>query len=296
MAMTTTTTTTRIAKELRLKTTSADQDKAYALVEAHNVGKNYIDDHDNSRFVMISNGKKSKMFTLWSFFSLRITQPYQYIANLSTDLVTAVEKTIEKYPSLPIQIDQDQVLSKDENNAWMFLTFGKYKGHHIDDVIADDSSYSKWLLDNNMKRCYEDQLPMGKLGKYIIGKDDEIMTIYKEYRQEKAEKLSENMTGIYVGVVGEKSKFDLTVKKVITITNSLYGDSELFIMEDKDGNSTIKFGTINVKFIVDKDDDANEVKVGDRVQFTGMVKAHKLSTSSNLGEKQTTIGRLSKFK
>jgi len=294
--MTATTTTTRKAKELNLKTTSADQDKAYAIIDAHNVGKSMIDDHGHSRYVLISNGKKSKMFTLWSFFSMRIFNPHQYITNLSNDLVTAVEKTIERYPNMPIQVDQDQVLSKDENNAWMFLTFGKYKGLHIDDVIADDSSYSKWLLDNNMKRCYEEQLPMGKLGKYIIGRSDEIMAIYKEYRQEKAKEVTLELDDNYLGTIGEKSKFDLTIEKIIPMRNSLYGDSELFIMKDKDDNTAIKFGTINVKFIVGKEEGAVEVKVGDRVQFTGMVKAQKLSISSNLGEKQTTIGRLSKFK
>lgn len=83
-------------------------------------------------------------------------------------------------------------------------------------------------------------------------------------------------TNNFLGIVGEKYPF--TWLKIIDIKCGVgtYGYWQLYFMEDKYGNSVIKFGEINEKYIIEKNtqEKSDYVEIGDVVAFNGMVKSH----------------------
>lgn len=113
---------------------------------------------------------------------------------------------------------------------------------------------------------------------------------YKAERDanKKSELEQKQATSTYLGTIGEKSKFvNLTIKKIHGF-DTAFGWSNVYNMEDPDGNVIIKFGTISDKFVIGDD---KEVKVGTILSFTADIKDHKEYN----GVKQTTIGRCSKL-
>jgi hypothetical protein len=68
-------------------------------------------------------------------------------------------------------------------------------------------------------------------------------------------------------------------------------------MEDKDGNIITKAGKINNRYIYIKGqgNTDDEIEVGDILKFSSDVRDHNISIKYPIGEKQTKIGRISKF-
>lgn len=96
-------------------------------------------------------------------------------------------------------------------------------------------------------------------------------------------------SNVHIGTVGEKSVFECTVID-FKEGQGTYGDWQLFIMEDKAGNSISKFGAMDVKFIDEQPDDYSYI--GAKVRFTAMVKSHEVRNKRNV----TMLGRLSMVK
>lgn len=283
----------KFPKKIQVLTTDEELDMGHNMIEKYNIGKTPNFDGHHVRYAFISVGQKTKLFTLWTFSSIRFHKPESFITSLSNNFVVAVEKAIEycNKSNLPIYIDQEEVFSKEENHYWKFLTFGKYKGRHIDELLVEDIRYTKWLLDNNLKRWHHGY-GIGELGKYIVGIRDNINTLYKEYNEIIALENSEDSDLSYVGIVGEKYKFEVEVIKVIDL-----GEYKFYKMKDINNNIIVKSGRINQRYISEKgkDNTGYNVEVGDKLKFTSDVRNQYIDKKYNLGEKQTKIGRLSKF-
>jgi len=92
----------------------------------------------------------------------------------------------------------------------------------------------------------------------------------------------------HIGTTGEKTAFEnVTIKKIKGFETE-FGWSNVYNLEDETGNTFVKFGTINKKFLVD---DKDTVEEGSVLSFTADIKKH----GEFNGVKQTTLGRLSKF-
>ena len=110
----------------------------------------------------------------------------------------------------------------------------------------------------------------------------------KRQREEKRKNELENQNSNYIGTIGEKSKFINVEVKSIRSFQTDFGYSNIYNLEDVEGNQIVKFGTISEKFLIEGD----EIIVGSKLSFISDVKDHK----SFKDIKQTTIGRLSKLK
>jgi len=120
----------------------------------------------------------------------------------------------------------------------------------------------------------------------------------KQRVRDEAEKLrlanAQNLN--FVGEIGQKSELVLKITGVKT-GNGQYGTWQLWTMEDENGNKFKKFGQISEKHIIqeapDKQNDGNSgVAEGDTIQVLAEIKKHE----EYRGEKQTTLGRMSKSK
>ena len=105
---------------------------------------------------------------------------------------------------------------------------------------------------------------------------------YFQYKIKQSEPVSN-----YVGTVGEKVNMELTVTGVSGF-NGAYGWTNVYKMVDSNNNQVTKFGTINSKFLVS----GNTIEEGSVLRFKAEIKKHE----EFRGKKQTTIGRVSKFK
>lgn len=115
---------------------------------------------------------------------------------------------------------------------------------------------------------------------FDIGFTAWIVDAYLKYVKSLSEPISE-----YVGEVDEKVKIEATITLISVIYNE-WGSSNLYKMVDSKGNVFSKFGTINIRYSIDK-----EIKEGSVLKMTAVVKKH----NEFRGKKETLLGRISKY-
>ena len=91
----------------------------------------------------------------------------------------------------------------------------------------------------------------------------------------------------HIGEIGQKIPMELTIVNIHNFEGG-FGNTNAYNMVDSNGNYVTKFGVINVRYLTS----GNKVCVGSKVRFNATIKKHDLFN----GVKQTTIGRVSKFK
>jgi hypothetical protein len=91
----------------------------------------------------------------------------------------------------------------------------------------------------------------------------------------------------HLGKVGQKLPMELTILNVHSFEGG-FGNTNVYNMIDSEGNYVTKFGVINDRYLTS----GKKVSVGSKVRFNATVKKHDQFN----GSKQTTIGRVSKFK
>jgi hypothetical protein len=129
--------------------------EAYDIVNAHNAAVNpngysvNDKDHVSSYYIISVTGSKNCYYTLYSYNNHCISpnaKPWQYITNLSTDLLEAVNKICTgrgKIVRLEIQ-DNFNI----NNIAPTCFQFGKYAGQPISEVYNRDPKYILWAAFN----------------------------------------------------------------------------------------------------------------------------------------------------
>ena len=113
------------------------------------------------------------------------------------------------------------------------------------------------------------------------------MKLSQDIKNQKAEKSAKL---IFIGTVGEKEKLEnLTVVNVSGFEGS-FGWTNVYRLQDSNGNVFTKFGTINQRFLTE-DSPTENIEQGAIVSFTAEIKKH--DTYRDI--KQTVLGRLSKI-
>ena len=205
-------------------------------------------DYKTGYFYIDVSGRYSVYYTLWKE-SLRSSQ---FISNLSTDFMTAVEKAKKAAGRIPVIIDRTGT------KAGMFqaakseiFSGGKHRGQTIGEVFVEDPTYIVWLSrDFN----YKGNDPIMK---------EKILYYTKLYYETVANKNREKSLSNYVGEVGEKIEIQAEVfaaKKVPSqYNNKLQMQCKLI---DENGN---KYKVYDI---------GKDVKDGDTVKLTAKVKKH----------------------
>lgn len=187
-------------------------------------------------------------------------------------------------------------MSKDEYELYLIEIDNYYKAVSSE----DDSFYKEFIdfvefnyMDNNFLYNAYIFIKNGFINtdniEYIVSACSMLQgkKSYLEYKNNKDNQKTNPID--YVGVVGEKMKLEnLTVKK-ISGYESQYGYVNIFTLEDENGNSFVKFGELNPKFLIDG---TTEVKEGSKVSFIAEIKEHREFN----GKKQTVLGRFSQIK
>jgi hypothetical protein len=281
----------KVPQKIQKITTEEEQIIAIDFINTHNKNLSNTTKQGDIYYAYISVGSQHKMFTLWTYFSLRKFKPDNFITILSNNLVLAVQKAIERYPNIPIHLDAEEVYRREEDEAWKFLSFGKYKERHIDEIIIEDPEYAVWLLKENTNRSNEGKR-LSKLGVYLVQHSNYIWDVWKSYRTHQAEEVVKTSTKNFIGKIGEISQFEVVVKSIKD-----FSEFYVYRMEDKDGNIIIKVGKLFDCFISQKGENktSTTIEVGDTLKFSAKVKNHEISIRYPIGEKQTKIGDIYKY-
>lgn len=101
---------------------------------------------NHTSYYIISTGDKAAQLTLWSYNSVRMFKPYQYITNMPNDPQACFDKLKSKYGS-DVCVMIDQVTQNDRAQSYKVLKFGKHKGEHIESVIENDLDYAVWMYE-----------------------------------------------------------------------------------------------------------------------------------------------------
>ena len=262
----------------------------------------------DDKYAIISVGEETKTFSLWEYYSKRAINPCKYIMDIAGGVVNAVMVGHEHYPKLPIYLKTDKSYNRSETERWKYLAFGKYSGHHIDDIIVEDINYAKWLLDqflnstNNttlkvkMPKSEKDQfityiykLPKNEKSKlyiYVSTLKNDILDRWALYNSDQAEKIAEKSNKKFLGTVGELYEFELML-----IDMKQFEGYKVYRLVDSEGNVVVKSGNINSKYITKKGDNDSKkyLRVGDTVKFKSYIGSHEIDKKYKIGEKITHL-------
>lgn len=143
------------------------------------------------------------------------------------------------------------------------VTFGKYCGKTVDEIDQIDHEYLVYIARSGSVTSSDFR---SQQFRYIQSRFQ--LDVKKEIAQENAIKAISQ----YVGEIGVRQEFTVTIKKVIT-GEGYYGTWVLTISEDADGNVITYFNRIGYE--------------GDKVTFKATIKDHK----ERDGQKQTVVSR-----
>jgi hypothetical protein len=190
------------------KETEEDVLKVIDMLDNHNANANK---NIKGYYTIDVTGKFSVYYTFWRHRELdketakfaAFIKTTHYMQNLTTNLVTAVEKAIRLRPSVRIFLEEASTKTHVIGKP-LFFKFGKYRGMNIIDVYNENPQYFIWL-DKNSEEKYS-HMPFNQAVSYFA-----ILA-----REEVTNKNKETSISKFVGNVGEKYKGTLTVYRIDT--------------------------------------------------------------------------------
>lgn len=98
-----------------------------------------------------SEGSKGVMFVLYSFprpnFRTKTNLPV-YLGTLADDLPNAIEAAKRLAPGWEILVWENEAAQERRKYQYGYLSFGKFKDQHIEDVLDTDPKYFWWMINN----------------------------------------------------------------------------------------------------------------------------------------------------
>lgn len=240
------------------------KDEVYRKVKEHNVK---TDPSIKGYYAIDVTGKYQVYYTFWRFkdidhrFAGFIKNPV-YMGNLTTDLMSSVDKAIQRVPNVKIEIWEDatknNLIGKTKDTP--SFTFGKYRGRTFSDVYLENPSYFAFLAKNADP-------------KYANTKSSVAIQFFANlYFEEMTKKNQESSTSKFSGTIGGRYEGELEVyniKEYKNQTNSFTGETRdvyLYKLKDADENKFMCYD-LEKKF--------TDVKVGDKLKVSAKIKNHK---------------------
>lgn len=203
----------------------------------------------------MSQGKDTKMYTLWRCTSTLHGFNRQFIQNLSIDKTQALEKAQQLSNGRELvddSLDSLKVITRGED----VIRFGKYKDQHIS-TLPD--GYLQWVAqgaevsaDEKIRQYYEDATInlVGQIQQNIAKQECLKRGLYREYKGELvncklADKLQQrdelNSKSQYIGKIGEKIELKVIFERQSSFDNQ-WGTTYINIFRTREGSVITYFG------------------------------------------------------
>lgn len=246
------------------------KDKAYELLKAHNDSVVNPQDGPQNYYFIDVTGKHQVYYTFWRFRILPpairnwIKNPI-YFGNLSTDIVSSVQKAISRANNVRVELYGDETREHliGRTKATPKFTFGKYRGQSFPDVYLNDPRYFVYLSKNADPKYAETDTAGA------------IRAFAQMYYDDVTKKNIETSTVQFVGKPGDKFEGELELYNHKTYEPKDYYSNgyEVYKLKDAQGNKFITY-----KF------PSNEI--GTKMKVRAKIQAHK----EILGVKFNKIG------
>ena len=233
--------------------------KAYELLKEHNDSVvNPQDGLQNYYFIDVT-GKHQVYYTFWRFRILPsrirnyIKNPI-YFGNLSTDIVSSVQKAISRANNVRVELYGDKTREHviGRSKATPNFTFGKYRGQSFPDVYLNDPGYFVYLAKNADPKYAQTDTTLA------------IGAFAQMYFDDVTKKNQETSTVQFVGKLGDKfeGELELYSHKSVEPKDEYSQGYEVYKLKDAQGNKFITY-----KF------PSNEV--GTKMKIKAKIQAHK---------------------
>jgi hypothetical protein len=173
-----------------------------------------------------------------------------FIRNLSTDLITAVQK-VATHRGLPIALYDDDNFNP-EHIPHICFQHGKYKGQSISSVYEQDPRYVIWAANNFTARNKKQRMVL-----------DALTAIKQTHFQMLTEQNRAQSTSQYQGLLKERLQLTLTITACRQYQNDYGPDNFRYRAQDASGN-LFQFYYKNQPLVK-----------GAQVDIKGTVKAHR---------------------
>jgi len=254
-----------------------EKDKAYEMLKKHNDAVINPKDGEKNLYFIDVTGKHQVYYTFWRFRDIPATirnyikNPI-YFGNLSTDIVTSVEKAISKpvVKNVRVELHSDETREHliGRSKATPNFTFGKYRGKSFPDVYLEDPGYFAFLAKNaDPKYAHTDTAQA-------------IQAFAQMYYDDVTKKNQETSTVQYVGKPGDRYEGELELYNVKVVPGTPeQGGYSVYKLKDAQGNKFITY-----KFPTDQ--------IGTKMKVKAKIQAHK----EILGVKFNKIGYVKPIK
>ena len=189
--------------------TDAQIEAAQAIVDAHNAkvnptGEPWCAKDRPGYYIIDLTGRKHCFYTLYRYYnqSVRQDKAFQYICNLSLDLMEAVNKVCT-HRGLPVMLDTGSGNFRPEHIEALVFHVGRYKGQPISDVYAENPGYVVWAANNMTAKNKNQQMTVEALRHM---RDAHFQMVTEENKA--------TCTSRYQGLLKERSVRQLTVYAV----------------------------------------------------------------------------------
>ena len=176
-------------------------------------------------YLMIDpTGRKHSYFTLYRYNNLALRNPVQFVQNLSTDLIKAVQK-VATHTGLPILLNADDNFNP-ANVPHTCFQNGKYSGQPIADVYETDPQYVIWAANKFTAKNRKQQLVI-----------DTLAAIKEAHFQMLTEQNQATCSSRYQGQIKQRLQFELTIYAEREFHNEWTGGIKTrYRATDADGN------------------------------------------------------------
>lgn len=195
---------------------------------------------DKGRYYILLPHDKNVYYTLWFYNPQATYHPYIFLETLELNVFSSLNKAIRLLANsyLPLWITNraDLLVAGFAGNGDDLITFGKYKGHRLQEVYTIDPRYVTWLSDKYEPRVKNEhrfkELAVTYKQVYF---DLHIPRKYKIPVSQYVGKIGEKLSQLALTVIRVKIEDDPYKTSVINGTASFYVD-QFITAADWNGN------------------------------------------------------------
>lgn len=102
---------------------------------------------EKGRYYILLPNQKTLYYTLWFYNPASIYHSFIYLSNLELNAIGSVNKALKAVSNSFLTLSIIREIDSPLDNGDDLITFGKYKGHHLQDIYTIDPKYILWIAD-----------------------------------------------------------------------------------------------------------------------------------------------------
>lgn len=107
---------------------------------------------EKGRYYILLPNEKTLYYTLWFYSPASVYHSFIYLSPLELNAIGSVNKAVKMVSNSFLCLSILREIDSTLDNGDDLITFGKYKGHHLQDIYTIDPKYVLWIADKYQPR------------------------------------------------------------------------------------------------------------------------------------------------